>query len=337
MKYAVLPLGALLLLGIAWLTVENRQLRQQVDSSMSYQSQLQQLSEKSALQRLQFEDEIADLNRQLTSAAQQLSSLSTTLQEARLQVDPDYAALLQQARDEVDARSRQSQPPSGGTPFATFANPANASALANASMPKLYDSYLNALGIPGTERQQVMEALIDFATLRYQMLGTLLEGSLSPDEAVSVFGADALALNMQDSLTAAQQDELRLYDQLLKQDALREVYQQALQRTGSAISGSVQNRVVAALLDEVLSFQTNWGALVAADGSMRSAHHERLAAFDRARDTLQGNLNAQQLNHLDRFIEAQGNGVDIILEASTDGDGRVSIIQARVTAENLPQ
>ena len=65
MKYAVLPLGALLLLGIAWLTVENRQLRQQVDSSMSYQSQLQQLSEKSALQRLQFEDEIADLNRQL--------------------------------------------------------------------------------------------------------------------------------------------------------------------------------------------------------------------------------------------------------------------------------
>lgn len=104
MKYAVLPLGALLLLGIAWLTVENRQLRQQVDSSMSYQSQLQQLSEKSALQRLQFEDEIADLNRQLTSAAQQLSSLSTTLQEARLQVDPDYAALLQQARDEVDAR-----------------------------------------------------------------------------------------------------------------------------------------------------------------------------------------------------------------------------------------
>ena len=48
---------------------------------------------------------------------------------------------------------------------------------------------------------------------------------------------------MQDSLTAAQQDELRLYDQLLKQDTLREVYQQALQRTGSAISGSVQNRV----------------------------------------------------------------------------------------------
>jgi hypothetical protein len=209
--------------------------------------------------------------------------------------------------------------------------------MANASMPKLYDSYLNALGIPGTERQQVMEALIDFATLRYQMLGTLLEGSLSPDEAVSVFGADALAQNLQDSLTAAQQDELRLYDQLIKQDTLREVYQQALQRTGNAISGSVQNRVMTALLYEVLSPQTNWGALVAADGSMRSAHRERLAAFDRARDTLQGDLNAQQLNHLDRFIEAQGNGVDIILEASTDGDGRVSITQARVAAENLPQ
>ena len=64
MKYAALPFGALLLLGIAWLTVENRQLRQQVDSSMSYQSQLQQLSEKSALQRLKIgkKSSVTDIN-----------------------------------------------------------------------------------------------------------------------------------------------------------------------------------------------------------------------------------------------------------------------------------
>ena len=337
MKYAVFAIGALLLLGIAWLTVENRQLRQHVDLAMSYPSQLQALSEKSALERLQSEDQIADLNRQLASAAYQLSGLSTTLQETRLQVDPDYTALLQQARDEVAAQSRQSQAPTSGTSFAVFANPANASALANESIPKLYDSYLNALGIPGTERQQVMESLIDFATQRYKKLDTLLEGGLSPGEALSLFGADALVQNMQDSLTPAQQEALRLYDQRIKQDTLREAYRQALQRTGSAINGSVQNRVMTALLDAVLSPQTNWGALVAADGSMRSAHRDRLAAFDRARDKLQGDLNAQQLNHLDRFIEVQGNGVDIILQASTDGAGRVSITQARIAAENLPQ
>ena len=92
-----------------------------------------------------------------------------------------------------------------------------------------------------------------------------------------------------------------------------------------------------ALLDEALSPQTNWGALVAEDGSMLSAHRDRLAAFDRARDVLRSDLDTEQLNHLDRFIDAQSSGVDIILEASTDGNGRVSITQARIAAENLPQ
>ncbi len=337
MKYGIFLLATILLLSTAWLSVENRQLRQRIDVITSYQSQLQENSEKNTRERLQFEEEIVKLNRQLTSAAYQLNGLSNTLQETRLRVDPDYAALLQRARDEVAAQSRPRQTRASGTAFAAFTDPANASALANASMPRLYDSYLNTLGIPGTERQQIMDSLVDFATERYQMLAMLLEGSLSADEAVSLFGADALAQNMQGSLTAVQLNALRLYDQLIKQDTLREVYQQSLQRTGTAITAGVLDQVMTALLDEALSPQTNWGALVAEDGSMLSAHRDRLAAFDRARDVLRSDLDTEQLNHLDRFIDAQSSGVDIILEASTDGNGRVSITQARIAAENLPQ
>jgi hypothetical protein len=325
-----------LLAWVVWLAVQNQSLQQHLDLALSYQSQLQKLSQSNAQQRLQFENEISDLNEQLSSATYQFSNLSSTLQKTRLQVDPNYDDLLQQARDEVAQQTRQRQAGTNGTAFAAFTDPENARARANDSMPKLYDSYLNSLGIPGTERQRIMETLVDFGAQRYQMLDELLAGSMSPDQSVALFGANALSENLQNSLTATQQVDLRQYDQLLKFDTLREVYQQSLRNTGTALAGATQEQVTQALIDEVVSAENNWGALVAEDGSMRSAYNDKLAAFDRARNVLEPDLNTQQLEHLDRFIETQSSGIDVILEASSDGSGSVSITQARVGVENLP-
>ena len=336
MKFKPLLGFGVLLACSVWLAAQNQSLQQHLDLALSYQSQLQELSQSNAQQRLQFESEISDLNGQLSSATYQLSNLSSTLEKTRLQVDPNYDALLQQARDEVAQQTNQRQPGTNGTAFATFTDPDNARARANESMPKLYDSYLNALGIPGTERQRIMETLVDFGAQRYQMLDELLAGSMSPDQSVALFGANALSESLQNSLTATQQYDLRQYDQLLKFDTLREFYQQSLRNTGTALAGATQEQVTQALIDEVVSAENNWGALVAEDGSMRSAYNDKLAAFDRARDVLEPDLNTQQLEHLDRFIETQSSGIDVILEASSDGSGRVSITQARVGVENLP-
>jgi hypothetical protein len=331
----LLGFGVLLACAV-WLAAQNQSLQQHLDLALSYQSQLQELSQRNAQQRLQFESEISDLNEQLSSATYKLSNLSGTPEKTRLQVDPNYDALLQQARDEVAQQTNQRQPGTNGTAFAAFTDPENARARANESMPKLYDSYLNALGIPGTERQRIMETLVDFGAQRYQMLDELLAGSMSPDQSVALFGANALSESLQNSLTATQQYDLRQYDQLLKFDTLREVYQQSLRNTGTALAGATQEQVTQALIDEIVSAENNWGALVAEDGSMRSAYNDKLAAFDRARDVLEPGLNTQQLQHLDRFIENQSSGIDVILEASSDGSGRVSITQARVGLENLP-
>lgn len=181
-----------------------------------------------------------------------------------------------------------------------------------------------------------MEALVDFGAQRYQMLDELLAGSISPDQAVALFGADALSENLQNLLTATQQDDLRQYDQLLRNDTLREVYQQSLRNMGTALEGATREEVTQALVNEIVSAENNWGSLVAEDGSMRSAYNDKLAAFDRARNALGPDLNTQQLEHLDRFIETQSSGIDVILEASSDRSGSVSITQARVGVENLP-
>jgi len=293
-----------LLLSVVWLVVQNKRLQLYLDLALSYQSQEQKLPESNAQQRLQ--------------------------------VDPNYDALPQQARDEVAQQASQRRPSTTGTAFSSFTDTENARARANEIMPKLYDSFLNALGIPGTERQRIMEALVDFGAQRYQMLDELLAGSISPDQAVALFGADALSENLQNLLTATQQDDLRQYDQLLRNDTLREVYQQSLRNMGTALEGATREEVTQALVNEIVSAENNWGSLVAEDGSMRSAYNDKLAAFDRARNALGPDLNTQQLEHLDRFIETQSSGIDVILEASSDRSGSVSITQARVGVENLP-
>jgi hypothetical protein len=294
----------ILLLSVVWLVAQNQRLQLYLDLALSYQSQEQKLPESNAQQRLQ--------------------------------VDPNYDALLQQARDEVAQQASQRRPSTTGTAFSSFTDTENARARANEIMPKLYDSFLNALGIPGTERQRIMETLVDFGAQRYQMLDELLAGSISPDQAVALFGADALSKNLQNLLTATQQDDLRQYDQLLRNDTLREVYQQSLRNMGTALEGATREEVTQALINEVVSAENNWGSLVAEDGSMRSAYNDKLAAFDRARNALGPDLNTQQLEHLDRFIETQASGIDVILEASSDRSGSVSITQARVGVENLP-
>ena len=324
-----------LLACVAWLAVHNERSRH-LDLALSSRSQLQELSQSNTQQRLQFESEISDLNEQLSNATDQLSNLSSTLQKTRLQVNPNHDGLLQQARNEAAQQTRQRQTGTNETAFAAFTDPENARARANESMPKLYDSYLNALGIPGTERQRIMETLVDFGAQRYQMLDALLAGSMTPDQAVVLFGANALSENLQNSLTATQQTDLRQYDQLLRNDTLREVYQQSLRNMGTALEGATREEVTQALINEVVSAENNWGSLVAEDGSMRSAYNDKLAAFDRARNALGPDLNTQQLEHLDRFIETQASGIDVILEASSDRSGSVSITQARVGVENLP-
>ena len=323
-----------LLASVVWLAVQNQRLQKHLDLALTYPDQLQELTQSNAEQLRRFEDEKADLNRQLSSAAFQLNNLSNTLQETRQQVDPNDEALRQQAQNEVTQPSNQART---GFGYGPLGYPGNANAQANERIPRLYDSYLNALGIPGTERQRVMEAMVNFGAQRYRKLDELVAGSITREEAIKLFSADALSENLQNSLSATQLEDLRQYDLLLKQDTLREAYRRSLGNTGTDLDGALQEQVTGALIDEILSAENNWNALVAEDGSMRSAYNDRLAAFDRARDVLEPELNEQQLDHLDRFIDAELSGIDVILEGYADGSGRVHITQARIGVENLPQ
>ena len=98
-----------------------------------------------------------------------------------------------------------------------------------------------------------------------------------------------------------------------------------------------QSHVLDVVLDEIYSPQNNYGAIVAEDGSMVNAYNNQLDAYDRARANLLEEINGDQLQQFDRFVEERSSGVDIMLEATTDGSGRVAVRNFRVGVDDLPQ
>jgi len=181
-----------------------------------------------------------------------------------------------------------------------------------------------------------MSALVEFASMRSQMRADLLAGNLTPQQALDLFGADALSRNLANLLGGDQLAELQQYDNFLNRDAARLIYNETLSRMGASLSGDAQQLALQTVLDELYSEANNFGALVGPDGSMRTAYNSQLEAYDRARRQLQGELDPEQLNQLDRFIDSRRNGVDLVLEASVDESGGLRLRNERVAAENLP-
>ncbi len=310
---------------------ENARLRADVSD---YQRQLREQIEIANQRRRELSQRADDLQQYLVDARNQLSSLGAELANARDMISPDYERLLRQAREEA-ARELQAAPSPGAARVMTV-DPETARAEAVARVPELYGDFMTDLGLDADEQEQVMSALVDFEAMRSRMRADLLAGNLTPQQALDLFGSDALRTNLANLLGAEQLAELQQYNRFLNQDSARLLYGEMLSRMGAALTGDAQQLALQTLLDELYSEANNFGALVGPDGSMRTAYNSQLAAYDRAREQLRGQLGPEQLNQLDRFIDSRRNGVDLVLEATVAESGGLRLRNERVAAENLP-
>ena len=299
-----------------------------------YRRQLREQTETADERRQEMAQRAGDLQQDLAEARNQLVNLSNQLSETREMISPDYERLLQQAREEVAGEQQTAQ--SSGAARAMSVDPETARAVAAARVPELYGDFISELGLDAEGQERVMSALVEFASMRSQMRADLLAGNLTPQQALDLFGADALSRNLANLLGGDRLAELQQYNNFLNRDAARLIYGETLSRMGAAISGDAQQLALQTVLDELYSEANNFGALVGPDGSMRTAYNSQLEAYDRARQQLQGELDPEQLNQLDRFIDSRRNGVDLVLEASVDESGGLRLRNERVAAENLP-
>ena len=323
-------------LWLARLHGENAGLR---DDVADYQRQLREQSESAARSREELAGRIAELQAQLADARNLLSSVTSELESLREQVSPDYERLLRRAREEAANEQRSARDMQAASVLAV--DPETARAAAAARVPELYGDFLAGLGLGEENQARVMAALVDFEATRSQLRADLLAGNLSPQQALDYFGSGAISANLGNLLGGGFSDsgqlaELQQYSNFLSRDAARLIYGETLSRMGAALAGEAGELALRTVLDELYSEAANHGALVGPDGSIRTAHNSQLAAFDRARGQLQGQLDAEQLNQLDRFLDARRNGMDIVLEASVDESGGLRLRNERVAAENLP-
>jgi len=324
-------------LWLARLHGENAGLR---DDVADYQLQLREQSESAARSREELAGRVGELQAQLADARNLLSSVTSELESLREQVSPDYERVLRRAREEA-ANEQRSARAAADAARVLAVGPETARAAAAARVPELYGDFLAGLGLGEENQARVMAALVDFEATRSQLRADLLAGNLSPRQALDYFGSGAISANLGNLLGggfsgSGQLAELQQYSNFLSRDAARLIYGETLSRMGAALGGEAGELALRTVLDELYSEAANHGALVGPDGSMRTAHNSQLAAFGRAREQLQGQLDAEQLNQLDRFLDARRNGMDIVLEASVDDSGGLRLRNERVAAENLP-
>lgn len=336
MKKGLLIIALLAVFGsmaYAWMELRDENARLEADIS-DYQRQLREQTAAADERRQELSQRTGDLQQELVEARNQLASLAGQLAETREMISPDYERLLQQAREEVAGERRAAQV--SGAARAMSVDPETARAAAAARVPELYGEFMSGLGLDADEQERVMSALVDFESMRAQMRADLLAGNLTPQQAVDLFGADALSRNLANLLGGEQLAELQRYSNFLNRDSARLIYGETLSRMGAALSGDAQQLALQTLLDQLYSEANNYGALVGPDGSMRTAYNSQLEAYDRTRERLQGELDPEQMNQLDRFLDSRRNGVDLVLEASVDESGGLRLRNERVAVENLP-
>ena len=336
MKKGLLIIALLAVFGsmaYAWMELRDENARLEADIS-DYQRQLREQTAAADERRQELSQRTGDLQQELVEARNQLASLAGQLAETREMISPDYERLLQQAREEVAGERRAAQV--SGAARSMSVDPETARAVAAARVPELYGEFMSGLGLDADEQERVMSALVDFESMRAQMRADLLAGNLTPQQAVDLFGADALSRNLANLLGGEQLAELQQYSNFLNRDSARLIYGETLSRMGAALSGDAQQLALQTLLDQLYSEANNYGALVGPDGSMRTAYNSQLEAYDRTREQLQGELGPEQMNQLDRFLDSRRNGVDLVLEASVDESGGLRLRNERVAVENLP-
>jgi len=338
MKAAIIVTVSVIIGGLSYATISlqsaNSRLEEQLQTAMSYQQQLQEQTESNTRQRLELESRLADLEAELLEASSQLSSLGAALVDAESRENPEYEALLEQARREIAAETRPQRQRSG--PGRMFGDANRTRRMAEDRVAGQFVDFLEGLGISSSQTDNLYEALVEFNDGRYQMLGELMAGNLTSDQAAAIFGPGALAENLAGMLSSEQAAELEAYNIGVNREAARTVYSEVMDNSGNAISGESQDLVMDVLMDEIFSEQNNYGAIVSADGSMTTAYNDKIAAFDRARDRLENDLSSDQLMQFDSFVDHETGGVDLVLEANDDGAGNVQVMNMKASTENLP-
>lgn len=313
----------------------NLTLEEELEFAAGFQKQTQELAALSTRRRLEFEETISEMEASLLEMRTELSNLAVALQRAQEQANPEYERLLEQARLEIAANeSAESLANNRGAAFAMFSNPDISWKIAKELTASKYQEFLSAADIELTEKRDLLESIATFYSERYQMLSQLIAGNLASDQAAAYFGPNAMIDNLSYALTEEQREILRLQSLQFSKDDARRAYSATINPTG--VEETSAEVILDTVLDELFSAENNFGALVGLDGSMRNAYNRKLQALDRAKNRLEGDVSASQMDQLNQLVDNLTGTVDILLETSEDSSGALQVRNMRIGADSLP-
>ena len=202
------------------------------------------------------------------------------------------------------------------------------------------------LWMPAEERKEGIEQqLIQLNAERLKMSIQLAMGALTPEQAADLSSGENFNNTLAEIFTPEELDEYDLAREIRNERNLRLSYEVQLAEAAPQLSGENKDLVIDALVAEMSALNQS-SFIISTNNSGPNPLDQRMDALNRARASVQGQLNTQEMAQFDNYVQQQmdrftlsrdalGNGTRVIFSQNTENSSglqtRIRILSNRPT------
>ena len=283
---------------------ENQRLSAELKKQEDFKSKFLTQVEDNTIQRLDFEKRIADLEKNLASAANQIQTLSGALQEARENVNPDIEKIRQQARLEMKAELENDNQNSIAAMAARMRSPEFIESSARMQMNLRDGEFIGSLKTDQSRADQIKNLLVDILAEQNLEAVRVAAGELDMSEIMETRAPDYIRNQLALLLTPDELREFEDYESGNSERMLRRSYTSQIYLTSPGLSEP--NRQI--LVDSVVSYLSPQGenyqapSALNADSISESMLTRQLEAITLIRQQLQTEFEPEQMREANNFL-----------------------------------
>jgi hypothetical protein len=295
---------------------EIQQLQRQLELQDTWRAQLLERVELNTSQRLDFERQIATLERNLSSANNQLTNMSLALQEARENVDHDIDSIREVIRSEVEQELQSEQPASIQALIARTMTPERMEQQARLQVTMQYGEFLSELDTDADRKAQLQKFLIEITTHQVEMSSRFAAGKIELEEMSAATGPDFLADQLSSVLTAEEMNQFKEYEAGNTERQMRRNYSLQLEMSAPGLTSDNREIVLNSLIHH--SNSRSIDVDLEQEDPAGSLFTSQLEAIYRTRQELESQLDNDQFREASNFLDQMQSTYEMTQEMARE-------------------
>lgn len=264
------------------------------------QPQLLSQVEANTTQRLNFEQQISSLERDLSFATNQIHALSLALQEARENANPDIEAIREQARQDLE-EDLKNDPLAVARLMMGNRSLEQQQSSARSLVAMSYNEFLSQLDIDEDRENRIRELLTSLQMEQNQAARDRADGDIDTSTFTEIFSTQYMLNQLASLLTEEEQEIFSEYREILPQRQERKRYSSQVVMMAPSLTES--NREF--LLDSMMDNMSVYGENLRSVSTASSYFDRQLEGIERVRENISEQFSEAQLRAAKYFLDQQ--------------------------------